>query len=102
MTDSSFSNHRHHREVRIPFAEFTAPMSYVGEAIYTAMEAFAHFVRQAYEAHQVKARERSTINELRALDDRVLKDIGVRRSDISSIARTLAQNPGVDPRVMQK
>ena len=53
------------------------------------MEAFAHLLRQAYEAHKVKARERSTVNELRALDDRVLKDIGVSRSDITFIARKL-------------
>jgi uncharacterized protein YjiS (DUF1127 family) len=77
-------------------------MSYAGEAIYTAMEAFAHLVRQAYEAHKVKARERSTVNELRALDDRVLKDIGVSRSDITFIARKLAEKPGVNPRAMWK
>lgn len=102
MTDNSYSNHPYHREMRVPFLELTAPMSYTGEAIYTGIDAIARFIRRAYEAHKVKARERSTYGELSGLDDRVLKDIGVSRSDIPVIARMIAENPGFDPRVMQK
>ena len=102
MIDSSFSSHRYHREARAPFSELTTPMSYIGEAIYTGIQAFADLVGQAYEAHKAKARERSTINELSALDNHVLKDIGVSRSDIPVIARMIAENPGIDPRTMRQ
>ena len=38
-------------------------------------------------------RRRATILELSALDDRVLKDIGICRADIPEIARTLRARP---------
>ena len=102
MTYRSISNHGRHRDMKVPFAEFTAPMGYVGEVIFGAMEASTRFIRQAYKARKIKALERATIKELSALEDWVLKDIGVSRSDIPNIARFVAENPGVDPRVMCK
>jgi len=38
-------------------------------------------------------RRRATAHELRALDDRQLKDIGVKRSDIDHIATLVAASP---------
>ncbi len=100
MSYRTYANYRMNQAFRVPFAEFTAPMSFVGKAVYTAVEAAARLVGQAFRATKVKVRERAAINGLAALDDRTLKDIGVRRSEICFLAHKVAENPGVDYRVM--
>ncbi|MCB1742304.1 MAG: DUF1127 domain-containing protein [Gammaproteobacteria bacterium] len=40
-----------------------------------------------------------TIAELSRLDDHVLRDVGIRRSEIRVVARSLVEHPGVDVRV---
>ena len=37
-------------------------------------------------------RYRKTVTELRGLEDRLLQDVGLRRSDVAYTARTLAEN----------
>lgn len=99
----SYRNDAHYQmphRINVPFAEFVAPITFVGETVYTAIEASAKAVGQAFRAAKVKVRERSAIATLAELDDLTLKDIGVRRSEIRFLARKVAENPGVDYRIM--
>jgi uncharacterized protein YjiS (DUF1127 family) len=100
MSTRSYANHRPDRRISVPFAEFVAPMSHIGEAVYTAIEGTAGLVGQAFRTAKVKARARKQVNVLSGLDDRTLKDIGVRRSEIRYVARKVAENPGLDYRVI--
>jgi len=84
----------------VPFAELFAPVAFVGEAVYTAMGAVVRIVGKAVRAVRARARERAAIAVLSALDDRMLKDIGVDRSGIQYLVRKVAENPGVDYRTM--
>lgn len=88
--------------INVPFAELLAPITYVGDAAYTAMVAVARLVGRAFRAARVRARERAAIATLMALDDRMLKDIGVDRSGIHYLVRKVAENPGVDYRTMRQ
>ena len=102
MSYRYYTGYRPHRSYTVPFAELVAPMNYVGEGIYTTVDAAAGFVVRALRAIRVKARENSAINILSGLDDRTLRDIGVPRSEIRSIAREMAENPGMDYRVLRR
>lgn len=53
---------------------------------------------QAYGAMRARMQERVTIRQLSNLEDHILKDIGVPRSEIPTIARKIAENPGLDCR----
>jgi uncharacterized protein YjiS (DUF1127 family) len=99
----SYNNYAHYRtqnRINVPFAEFVAPFAFVGEAVYTAANAGARVVGKAFRAAMAKVRERAAVATLSNLDDRILKDIGVRRSEIHFLARRVAENPGVDYRVL--
>lgn len=54
---------------------------------------------RAFHAVQTKMLERTTVKQLSALEDHILHDIGVPRSQIHEMARKMAENPGVDHRV---
>jgi uncharacterized protein YjiS (DUF1127 family) len=94
------ADYRVHESANAHFADLVAPMTFVGEAVHTAVEAAAGLVGQAFRAAKAKARERSAVNALSELDDGTLKDIGIPRSEIRYVARKLAENSGVDYRTM--
>ncbi len=42
--------------------------------------------------------EQVTVDQLVALEDHILRDIGIERSQIRTVARLVAENPCIDPR----
>jgi uncharacterized protein YjiS (DUF1127 family) len=64
------------------FAPATRP------ATATVVERLAAAVRTWWHSQQAKRRQRQTVRILQGLDDRILKDIGLNRSEIESIAAT--------------
>ena len=101
MTYASYTRHRVHESQRVPFAEFVQPTYFVGEAFYNASEAIARAAARTFRAAMIKSRARSSAEELSALSDHTLKDIGVERSQIKYLARRVAENPNVDYRVLR-
>ena len=80
----------------VPFSEFTAPMAYIGEAVYTAVEMAAKGIAAAFRAVARVAQRHRTQSQLMTLDDRTLQDIGVSRSEIRYIARRVSEDAGYD------
>ena len=77
----------------VPFAAVFAPFSERGEGILAAMDDSVRIGSRVFRAVVHRAREIKTVNALSGLDDRVLKDIGVSRSEIGYIAYQSARNP---------
>lgn len=100
MSYRNNAGYRMQDRINVPFAELFAPVAFVGEAAYTAVSAVANFAAKTIRAVRTRARERAAIAVLTALDDRMLKDIGVDRSGIRYLVRKVAENPGVDYRTM--
>jgi uncharacterized protein YjiS (DUF1127 family) len=96
MRYENYPDHRVYGRSNVPVADVAAPMAYAGEAIYAAYEAVAGIFGQVVRAVKVRARERSAVEALSTLDDRILNDIGVRRSEIRYLSRKIAENPGAD------
>ena len=67
-----------------------------------AGEAIVSMIRDAVHRFVVSRRERKALGTLRGLDDRQLADIGVSRSEIPHIARTVAEYPTMDYRTVQR
>ena len=80
--------------VQVPFYGVIAPTAYVSEIIATALTAA---VKYAFEAIRRGYWERKTKTALTGLDDAILRDIGVTRSQIAVVARTAAESPTYDP-----
>lgn len=78
----------------IPFYGVIAPTAYVSEIIASAL---SKAIGYAFDAIRRSYWERKTRVALSELDDTILHDIGVSRSEISAIARTAAENPTYDP-----
>ena len=78
----------------VPFYGVIAPTAYVSEIIATALSSA---IGQAYEAIRRSYWERKTRIALSSLDDAMLKDIGVTRSEIAHVSRTVAENPTYEP-----
>ena len=62
---------------------------------HTATAAFPRRSRSPFVLLRRWWRERRTVNELCALDDATLKDIGLYRGEIPSVARARRAEPGV-------
>lgn len=76
---------------RTPFYELVAPNMYLGQTIATAL-AGAYDGVVAFVDHLAKRRRiAETIAALDSLDDRVLRDIGIHRSQIGSVSRAAVE-----------
>lgn len=78
---------------QIPFYGLVAPQMHAGDAVATVLwKAYEGLRRSAAAAwHWYKSRQ--TERELLALDDWMLKDIGISRSDIPAVSRMSAEDP---------
>ena len=77
----------------IPFYAFVAPNLQFGETLSTALLAGFQAIASTVKAVKAWRWERITRDELASLDDRILADIGVARSEIPGLAREAAENP---------
>ncbi len=59
---------------------------FFGEIIVAAIQAAGAIVRRALARYRQYRQERDTYDALRQLDDRTLRDLGLHRSEISSVA----------------
>jgi uncharacterized protein YjiS (DUF1127 family) len=82
---------------RVPFNEFVAPIYYVGEAVAPLFTAVFNGVDRGINAINHWRWERATRHALASLDDRILDDIGVSRSEIPDVARAAASNRTFEP-----
>lgn len=76
---------------QVPFYGVVAPTIYIGEAVASALSSAVKYV---FEAIRRGYWERKTRVALSDLDDAILRDIGVARSEIAEVARRSAENPG--------
>jgi uncharacterized protein YjiS (DUF1127 family) len=74
-------------------ADFISPFNLVSEFVYETVDGMSRLVERTVANRRVRARERQSVNELSRLSDRVLEDIGVQRSEIRRLARSIAENP---------
>lgn len=75
---------------RVPFVELVEPFMYVGVEIVRSASAAVSATARANAAFKRWRNKRATILALRQLEDHRLEDIGVRREDIATVARKLA------------
>ena len=78
----------------VPFYEFVLPNLYAGDIVAALISAGVKAFGRGVDAIKRWHWERSTRVALRALDDRILADIGVERSRIDAVAEAVARNPG--------
>jgi len=79
---------------QVPFHGVIAPTAFVSEIIATALMSA---INGTYEAVRRSYWERKTRVALSDLDDAILRDIGVTRSEIPEVARTAVGSPAHDP-----
>jgi uncharacterized protein YjiS (DUF1127 family) len=58
----------------------------LAEIIVAAIQAAGALVRRVYACHRQRRQARAIYDELRQLDDRTLRDLGLDRSEITSVA----------------
>jgi len=75
---------------RVPFVELVEPFMYVGEEVVRFGSAAVSATSRVAEAVMRWRNERATVKALMELEDHRLDDIGVRREEISAVARKLA------------
>lgn len=63
-------------------------------------DAVVSAVVKAAHAVQTAMTERTTVKQLSALEDHILADIGVHRSQIREVARKMTETPGLDHRTV--
>jgi len=76
---------------RVPFAGLAAPIMQMGAAVTTILTIMERGISKRAEARRVRRVERQTVDALRGLDDHVLRDIGIARSDIARVAHDTAR-----------
>ena len=81
----------------VPSYEIVAHNLYAGEVVATVLSAVFKTVERGAIALKRWRWERKTRNVLASLDNAILADIGVARSEIPAIARAAAENPTFTP-----
>ena len=99
MNDFYGNHNRHSGHAGVPFVAYVEAQSQMGHAVYETFGSLARAVRKFAQAVQRMHSERKTYHALARLDDRTLQDIGLSRSDISSVARKTAEAKASDYRV---
>lgn len=92
--------HANNARYEVPFVDLVEPTHFVGETVYDASNTIAQAIVRAFETIAKRVRVRATIKEVSKLSDHTLKDIGIDRPKIESLARRAAENPNVDYRVL--
>ena len=87
---------------RVPFAEVVEPLRFMGAAVYAASAAAVYTIARSFNAIAKGLKARKTVSEVSQLSDHLLKDIGVQRYELESLARRAAENPGIDYRVLRR
>ncbi len=102
MSYKSYTDHRTNAASNVAYVHSVAPVASIGEAVYTAAESAIQAACRVYWSARVDARASRSIRTLSALEDHTLRDIGIRRSEIHNIARKMAENPGMEYRVIRQ
>ena len=76
---------------RVPFAEFAGPVRDYGDVLAELLRAAVALVSRFIETVRVRIAINRTIRELQRLDDHVLADIGLSRSQIVPLAYCLGR-----------
>ena len=94
-------NHVDTTRYRVPFSHLVEPTRFVGEALYEITDAVVRAAKRAGAAMVKRVRTRKTVTELSSLNDHILNDIGIDRSEIGWLAHRVAEQPHVDYRVLR-
>lgn len=84
MTDMTYHQFSRRDHDQVPLSHATAA---TGRASSNAVRGVAHWYRV-----------RSTAKTLNELESRMLRDIGISRSEVPAVARFVVDNPAADPR----
>ena len=66
--------------------EAAAPRGVIGRIFITIVRSIGSIAHRVYARHRQRRRARDTYDALRNLDDRMLRDLGFDRSEITSVA----------------
>lgn len=86
---------------KVPFAAFVDPTRFVGVVIYDTSQAVARAAGRAFGSIVTGMKARRTANEVSRLSDDVLRDIGIDRAEIGTLARRVAEHPDIDYRTLR-
>ena len=70
-----------------PFAHVVMQFLHIGEAVAESITAISRGIVRAVRHLYARHLMRNTMSELRRLDDRLLRDVGLTRADIPRVAR---------------
>jgi uncharacterized protein YjiS (DUF1127 family) len=98
MTDMTFHRFSRRRHDQFPLSHAAAAVDFIADPVYEAMAATGRSTSNAARGVAHWYRVRSTARKLNELESHMLRDIGISRSEIHSVARFVVDNPGADPR----
>jgi len=78
-----YANANHNK---VAFAEFVEPTRFVGVVLYDTSEAIARAAGRAFGTVVRKVQAQRTASKVSQLSDHLLRDIGVDRADIRTLA----------------